>query len=162
MKLRILIGLLLAVGLLAGCGEAAPTASPVPPTPAPAASGGGANGPEQITVQHILIGFKGSVPGKPITRTQEQAKTLAYQLLDKAKSGADFDQLVRDNTDDSPPGIYSMSNLGVPPADGEYPREGMVPAFGNIGFALQVGQIGIADFDPQTSPFGWHIIKRLK
>jgi parvulin-like peptidyl-prolyl isomerase len=50
----------------------------------------------------------------------------------------------------------------VPPADGEYPREGMVPAFGNVGFALNVGEIGIADFDPQTSPFGWHIIKRLK
>jgi parvulin-like peptidyl-prolyl isomerase len=102
------------------------------------------------------------VPGKTITRTQDQAKTLAYQLLDKAKSGADFDQLVRDNTDDAPPGIYSMSNLGVTPADGEYPREGMVPAFGNIGFKLQVGEIGIADYDPQTSPFGWHIIKRLK
>jgi hypothetical protein len=162
MKLRILIGLLLAVGLLAGCGEAAPTASPVPPTPAPAANGGGAAGPEHITVQHILIGFQGSVGDKPITRTKEQAKTLAYQLLDKAKSGADFDQLVRDNTDDAPPGIYSMSNLGVTPADGEYPREGMVPAFGNIGFALKVGEIGIADYDPQTSPFGWHIIKRLK
>jgi parvulin-like peptidyl-prolyl isomerase len=38
----------------------------------------------------------------------------------------------------------------------------MVPAFGNVGFALNVGEIGIADFDPQTSPFGWHIIKRLK
>src|SRR6478609_4651564 len=130
MKLRILIGLLLAVGLLAGCGEAAPTASPVPPTPAPAANGGGAAGPEHITVQHILIGFQGSVGDKPITRTKEQAKTLAYQLLDKAKGGADFDQLVRDNTDDAPPGIYAMSDTGVTPAQGEYPREGMVPAFG--------------------------------
>ena len=162
MKLRILIGLVLAVGLLAGCGETAPTATPVPPTPAPAASGGGANGPEHITVQHILIGFQGSVGDKPITRTKEQAKTLAYQLLDKAKNGADFDQLVRDNTDDSPPGIYSMSNLGVPPGAGEYPREGMVPAFGNVGFTLKVGGYGIADFDPRTSPYGYHVIKRLK
>jgi parvulin-like peptidyl-prolyl isomerase len=38
----------------------------------------------------------------------------------------------------------------------------MVPAFGNVGFALKVGEIGIADYDPHTSPFGWHIIKRLK
>src|SRR5512135_2702956 len=99
MKLRILIGLVLAMGLLAGCGETAPTATPVPPTPAPAANNGAA-GPEHITVQHILIGFQGSVGDKPITRTKEQAKTLAYQLLDKAKNGANFDQLVRDNTDD--------------------------------------------------------------
>ena len=59
-----------------------------------------------------------------------------------------------------------MSNIGVEPAaDGsEYPRQGMVAAFGNVGFALNVGEIGIADYDPttMTSPYGWHIIKRVK
>ena len=155
MKLRML-SLLILLGLaVAGCGAEAPTATPVP---LPAASGGGGH----ITVQHILIGFKGSVPGKNITRTQEQARTLAYQLLDQAKAGADFDKLVQDNTDDAPPGIYAMADTGVAPAQGEYPREGMVPAFGNVGFTLQPGQIGIADYDPTTSPYGYHIIKRLR
>ena len=44
----------------------------------------------------------------------------------------------------------------------EFQREQMVPAFGNVGFAISVGNIDIANFDPQTSPYGWHIIKRLK
>ncbi|HST05398.1 MAG TPA: peptidylprolyl isomerase [Chloroflexia bacterium] len=124
--------------------------------------------PQHITVQHILIGFKdavgfqGSAPGKAATRTQDEAKTLAYQVLDMAKSGQDYDQLVVQYTDDQAPGIYKMSNSGVAPLSAdEYSRDGMVPAFGNVGFTLQVGEIGIADYDPATSPYGWHIIKRV-
>ena len=91
-----------------------------------------------------------------------EAKKLAYEILDKAKKGENYDQLVKDNTDDQAPGIYSMSNNGVTPlSQAEYPRNQMVPAFGNVGFTLKVGEIGIADYDPQTSPFGYHIIKRV-
>jgi len=118
--------------------------------------------PQHVQVQHILIGFAGSVPNKPITRTKEEAKTLAYQLLDRARAGEDFDALVRQYTDDSPPGIYGMSGISVTPLPGEYPRDQMVPAFGNVGFAVSPGNIGIADWDPGSSPYGWHIIKRLK
>ena len=118
--------------------------------------------PDHIQVQHILIGYRGSVPGKMISRTQDEARTLAYQLLDQARQGANFDDLVRRYTDDSPPGIYGMSNRGGKPGKNEYGRDQMVPAFGNAGFPLQVGDIGIADYDPRTSPYGWHIVKRLK
>ncbi|MBF6614230.1 MAG: peptidylprolyl isomerase [Chloroflexi bacterium] len=149
---------------------ALPTSAPVENTPMQSSSGQSNAGQDQhITVQHILIGFKdavgfqGNPPPKAATRTQEQAKTLAYDLLSKAKSGANFDQLVIDNTDDSPPGIYKMSNTGITPSSAdEYSRDSMVPAFGNVGFALKVGEIGISDYDPAASPFGYHIIKRIK
>ena len=118
--------------------------------------------PQHVVVQHILIGFTGSVPGKSISRTKEEAKTLAYQILERARKGEDFDELVRKYTDDSPPGIYGMSGAGVAPATGEFPRGGMVPAFGNVGFSISPGNIGIADYDATASPFGWHVIKRLK
>lgn len=42
-----------------------------------------------------------------------------------------------------------------------HPRAAMVPAFGDVGFALEVGEVGVASFDEQASPFGWHVIKRL-
>ncbi len=118
--------------------------------------------PEHIEVQHLLIAFDGSIPGEKIGRNKEQARALAYDLLAQAQSGADFDALVKQHTNDSHPGIYGMSNLGVTPAEGEYARNKMVPAFGNTGFPLAVGEIGIADYDPRTSPYGWHIVKRLK
>jgi hypothetical protein len=126
-----------------------------------AAPGSGAEA-EHIQVQHVLVGFTGSIPGKRITRSQEEARVLAYDILKRAQGGADFNALVRDYTDDSPPGIYGMANRGVQPAQGEFPRDGMVPAFGNVGFALKVGGYGVADFDPRTSPYGYHVIKRLK
>jgi parvulin-like peptidyl-prolyl isomerase len=118
--------------------------------------------PERIKIQHILIGFSGSVPGKPITRTLEQAKTLAYDLLKRAKAGEDFAALVKANTDDAFPGIYALANKGVTPQQGEYARTRMVPAFGDAGFPLKVGEIGMAEFDQQKSPYGWHIVKRLE
>ena len=118
--------------------------------------------PTHIQVQHILIGFQGSIPGKKITRTKEQAKDLAYKILELARKAEDFDALVRQYTDDSPPGIYGMSGKGFAPAQGEYARDRMVPAFGNVGFAISPGNIGIADYDSLASPYGWHIIKRLK
>ena len=120
--------------------------------------------PDHIQVQHILIGFAGSVPGKNITRSLEEAKAIAYGLLDSVKAGVSFDDLVVRHTDDRPPGIYGMSNTGVAPDQSkhEYARGSMVPAFGNVGFTLKVGDIGIADYDPRTSPYGYHVIKRLQ
>ncbi len=121
--------------------------------------------PKYITVQHILIGFQGSLRGKPITRTKEEAKTLAEELLKKAKAGEDFDTLVKEHTDDSHPGIYKMANHGVPGdrGNGVRPRGEMVPAFGNVGFPLAVGEVGMAAYDPpRNSPFGWHIVKRVE
>ena len=122
-----------------------------------------------IEVQHILIGFEGSVPGKPITRTKEEAAAFAAELLKKAQGGADFDALVAENTDDSAPGIYKMANHGAQgdmaaqnPDEMVFPRAGMVPAFGDVGFPLAVGEIGMSQHDPATSKYGWHIIKRLR
>lgn len=122
--------------------------------------------PEHVVVQHLLIGFQGSVPGKEITRSRLAAHGLALSLFEEARGGGDFDALVRLHTDDSYPGIYAMSNLGVPPNESadprEYSRSWMIPAFGNVGFRLRVGEYGLADFDQRDSPYGWHILKRLR
>ena len=118
--------------------------------------------PSAITVQHCLIGFSGSLPGKRIERSQQEAGVLAAELLEKLNAGEDFDKIIKTYTNDSPPGIYQMVNSGLPVSRGVYSRDGMVPAFGNVGFKLDVGEYGLSEFDPTTSPYGWHIIKRLK
>ena len=119
--------------------------------------------PDYITVQHCLIGFKGSIPGKSISRSKEEAQALATQLLAEAKAGANFEELIRKNTNDSPPGIYKMANYGkMAIGKGTFERDGMVPAFGNTGFPLQVGEFGLAEYDSRESPYGWHIIKRIE
>lgn len=117
--------------------------------------------PKYITVQHCLIAFKGTLPDKPVTRTREEAKALAEQILEKVKAGENFLDLIKAHTDDSPPGIYKMANRGIPPTRDFYSRDGMVGAFGDVGFSLEVGGVGLADFNQQSSPYGYHVIKRL-
>lgn len=117
---------------------------------------------DHIKLQHILIAFAGKVPGKNITRTEAEASQLAEEILERAKKGEDFDALVRTYTDDAHPGIYGLSNSGVAPAEGEFSRDRMVPAFGEVGFSLAPGEIGLAVYDARKSPYGWHVIKRLE
>jgi len=119
---------------------------------------------EHIEVQHILIGFQGTIPGKTVTRTRAEAEKLANEVLEKARKGGAMDDLVQKYTDDQYPGVYDLANNGVTPdkAKQEYPRSGMVKGFSDVAFGLSVGNVGIANYDPKISPFGWHIIKRLK
>ena len=129
------------------------------PNPATPAS---AKQPDRISVDHILIGVQSpSFPdGK---RDAAAAKRFAYELLAKINAGGDWAEAKRANSEDPPPGgPYAMANRGVRPAGrGEYPRDGMVPAFGDVGFALAVGLVGMADHDARTSPFGFHLIRRV-
>jgi hypothetical protein len=128
------------------------------PEPKPAAN---RPEPEHITVAHVLISFAGA--GTEAKRSKAEAEKLANDVLARAKKGEDFDKLMKDLSDDTGGGVYMMSNLGVRPTNpDEYPRNKMVPAFGDVGFKLDVGGIGMSGFDPRTSPYGWHIIKRLK
>jgi hypothetical protein len=107
-----------------------------------------------VEVQHLLVSFKGA-PRMPasVTRSPEEAEALAADLWTRLQAGEDFLSLIEKHTDDSPPGIYPMTTSS---------RRQMVPGFGNVGWRLEVGEYGVAPKDPDASPFGWHIIKRLK
>lgn len=151
---------LLLAAALAACGNSAKDEDQSSVLDAPQEKSSAAE-PEHIAVDHILIGVKGGLPNAKYSAAE--ARKLAYRLLDDLKNGADWAELKRRHSDDPPPGgPYAMSNDGVMPRSGEYPRRGMVPAFGNVGFKLEVGEIGIADYDPVTSKYGYHIIKRVR
>ena len=117
-----------------------------------------------IEVQHILIGVKSGLPSA--TRDETAARSFAIEIYNRAQKGEDFGELVKEYTDDSPPGIYRLT---TDKAAGErdrgddlYFRDNMVEAFGGVGWRLKVGEIGMSKFDPDTSKYGFHIIKRLK
>jgi hypothetical protein len=108
---------------------------------------------EKIEIQHVLIAFKGAPRMTKVTRSKDEAKVLAQKVYAEAIGGGDFLALVKKYTDDSAPGIYSVTKAG---------RTGYVKGFGDVGFRLKVGEIGVAPWDAKASPFGWHIIKRVK
>jgi len=117
---------------------------------------------DEIEVQHLLVAHKGSGIGG-VTRSLEEAEKLAGKLLTEIEAGGNFDSLVKQHTNDAHPGIYGMTMKGGGDrAKNVYPRKGMVAAFGDVGWRLQVGEVGVAPFHAQKSPYGFHIIKRLK
>lgn len=106
-----------------------------------------------IAVQHVLIAFQGAPRVTGVTRSKDEAKALAERVWAEAVGGADFQALMRQHSNDSGPGEYPLTKAG---------RAQMVPGFGDVGFRLRVGEIGVAPWDPQKSPYGWHVIKRVK
>jgi parvulin-like peptidyl-prolyl isomerase len=143
------------------------------PTPPPPSSPGGpvgarpdklANGePSVITVKHVLVAFEGASRSEQ-KRTKAEAQKLAYEILGRAKSGEDFDKLMKEFSNDPGEGTYTMTNSGVAPNEAarEMERSNMVPAFGDVGFRINVNEVGVAEYDSTASPFGWHVIKRVK
>jgi hypothetical protein len=118
--------------------------------------------PDKVVVQHLLVSFTGRLPGRAIARSQKEAAALAASLFERARKGEDFDVLVKDFTDDRPPGLYTMVGRGQVPGPGEYGRDQMVPGFSDLAFSLAVGEIGLCAFDGVRSPFGWHVVKRIQ
>ncbi len=106
----------------------------------------------RVKVAHILISFAGA--GIPeVTRSRIDAEKEAARILRRIESGEDFLTLMRDHSDDSGPGIYPMI---------QSTRNQMVPGFGDVGWRLKVGEVGLAPFHSKKSPYGWHLIKRLE
>ena len=117
---------------------------------------------DTIEVQHLLVAHAGAGIGG-VTRSMEEAEKLAAELYAQIKDGADFDALVKEHTDDAHPGIYGMTMSGSGDRGKNiYPRKGMVAAFGDVGWRLDVGEVGVAPYHDRNSPYGWHIIKRTK
>lgn len=111
----------------------------------------------QVEVSHVLVSFQGAGVGSK--RTKEEAEQLAAEILSRALTEGGFEALRKEHTEDPGPRIYKMAPK---PAAGVYARSGMVAAFGDVGWRLAPGEIGVAAFDPKTSPYGWHIIKRIR
>jgi peptidyl-prolyl cis-trans isomerase D len=101
-----------------------------------------------VKASHALIAYVGAQRAKPeVTRTKEEAKILAEELLAKAKtSGTDFAAFATENSDG--PSATKGGDLGW------FYENQMVPAFNDYVFNNGKESIGLVETD-----FGFHIIK---
>ncbi len=101
-----------------------------------------------VKASHILIAYTGSqAANAATTRTKEEAKAKAEELLAEAKKGTDFSMLAAQNSDE-PNANYSGGSLGF------FTRGMMVKPFNDYVFANPVGSIGLVETD-----FGYHVVK---
>jgi hypothetical protein len=116
--------------------------------------------PAHVVVQQLLISFEG-VGGPGVTRTKDEAGRLARHVLEEARRGRDFAELVRLYGDDrTRDGKCALANWGVPAGPDEVERQKRPRAFGAVAFSLAPGEVGLAEYDPNADPLGWHVMKR--
>ena len=103
---------------------------------------------DEVKASHILVSTKDK-NGKPLSdEKKKEAKKKAEDLLKRAKSGEEFSELAKENSDD-PGSAAQGGDLGY------FSKGMMVPEFEKAAFNLKPGEIS----DIVESSFGYHIIK---
>ncbi|MDI3289499.1 peptidylprolyl isomerase [Polyangium sp. 15x6] len=106
--------------------------------------------PPKVTVKHILVRYKGTKNADAsITRTREAACLRAMEARDKLREGADFDEMVKEYSEE--PGAASRGG-----SVGEIERAQVVKPFADAAFELSVNQMS----DVVETEFGFHLIVR--
>ena len=107
--------------------------------------------PTEITARHILIMYQGSMRApESVTRTKEEAKALAEEVLQMVQAGNDFAELATQYSD----GPTKVRGGMLSP----FGRGKMAPSFEDAAFALKKGEVsGVVETD-----FGYHVIKRVE
>ncbi len=116
-----------------------------------------------VVVQHVLLAHDDAgIAG--VTRSLDQARALAETVLAKAQAGEDFGQLVMLYGDDrGNAGVLAIANFGAATETAqEIERVKLARGFGDLAFQLQPGEFGVVSYDPARSPFGFHVITRLR
>jgi peptidyl-prolyl cis-trans isomerase SurA len=99
--------------------------------------------PETIRIRHLLV----PLPPNPGPDEVEAARVKADALLARARGGADFAALVREETPGADP--------AADPISGEIRRGELFPALELAAFTLKVGEISA----PVQSPAGFHLVQ---
>lgn len=104
-------------------------------------------------VLHILIQHK---DGGTETRKLKEAEERAAEVYRRVAQGEDFEKLRQEFCDDT----RKQKEQG---RDAQpYKVQGMVADFMDVSLRLKVGEVGVCDYNADSSPFGWHIIKRVE
>ena len=108
-------------------------------------------------VKHILIGWKdlasayqGRLDQRAELRTKADAEAQVKALLGQLKAGAEFEGLMKTNSEDVGSAAANRAFTVTPDAQ-------LVIEFRQLSLRLKVGEYGVCQSD-----YGFHIIKRLQ
>ena len=109
----------------------------------------------EVTVSHILVAYKGAERAdSAVTRTEDEAKKRAAEVLEKLQKGGKFDELAKQYSDDKSNKDRGGALEQAVKGESQYAKE-----FETAAMALKK----VGDLSPVTkTSFGFHIIKADK
>ena len=107
----------------------------------------------QVKVRHVLIGFVGAKRGSESKRNFTEARSLAEDLLRRARGGEDFEAMMKKYDDPEERVVYTL-RAGR--------SDEFVANFVAVAWRLQKGEFGVAPFHASKSPYGFHLIQRVE
>ena len=109
----------------------------------------------EVTVSHILVAYKGAERAdSAVTRTEDEAKKRAAEVLEKLQKGGKFDELAKQYSDDKSNKDRGGALEQAVKGESQYAKE-----FETAAMALK--KVGDLSTVTKTS-FGFHIIKADK
>ncbi len=158
---------ILALGIAVG-GCAGTKADPIPPKPGPTEPATAESSvisaeilareplANTATVKHILISwndladnFQGHIDPRAAKRSKADAEAEVRSLVKQLQGGADFDALMKANSEDTSSAMSGRTFTVTPDAQ-------LVIEFRQLSLRLKTGEFGVCQSD-----FGFHIIKRV-
>lgn len=108
--------------------------------------------PPKVTVKHVLVKYAGAKNADAsITRSREEACLRALEARDKMVAGAEFDDVVKEFSDE--PGAASRNG-----SIGSVERKDLAKPFADAAFELSMNQMS----DVVETEFGFHLIMRTQ
>ena len=112
--------------------------------------------PATATVTHLLVAYAGAVQAAPtVTRSKKEAKTLAADLLARAREDEDFTKLIAEYSDDASKsdngGTFKAQVIG----EADPTKNAFVKEFNDAVVAAKQGELT----GPVETAFGFHVIR---
>jgi peptidyl-prolyl cis-trans isomerase NIMA-interacting 1 len=108
--------------------------------------------PPKVTVKHVLVKYSGAKNADAaITRSREEACLRALEARDKMVGGAEFDDIVKEYSDEAGAATRNGSI-------GSVERKDLAKPFADAAFELSMNQMS----DIVETEFGFHLIMRTE
>jgi len=118
----------------------------------------------RVVIRQIHIPWAGAQGNPKTSLSREEAAKIAAECIAAAKAGTPFASLTDRHHYTESTFEPTMTLVAPPtrPAAGELSAKAVPRALRELAFGLDVGEVGLCEFHETESPYGFHIVQRVR